>query len=105
MQDKWVTLSICAFTLFVHPTYAAYGEWLESRWLVVLTAALSPWHPPTMSELISKGYPEFFITVDFLGTWTEPRKDVFQSAANRYVCPLALSVSRSSMLVEARIHG
>ncbi|CAM9594725.1 unnamed protein product, partial [Ectocarpus sp. 8 AP-2014] len=30
------------------------------------------------------GMSEFFITVDFLGTWTDERKGVFQSAANRW---------------------
>ncbi|CAM9411250.1 unnamed protein product [Ectocarpus sp. 6 AP-2014] len=37
-----------------------------------------------MCETDVTGMSEFFITVDFLGSWTDERKGVFQSAANRW---------------------
>ncbi|CAM9138702.1 unnamed protein product [Ectocarpus fasciculatus] len=37
-----------------------------------------------MCETDVTGMSEFFITVDFVGTWTDERKGVFQSAANRW---------------------
>ncbi|CAM9289939.1 unnamed protein product, partial [Scytosiphon promiscuus] len=35
-------------------------------------------------ETDTSSLPEFFITVDFIGTWTQSRQDVFQSAADRW---------------------
>ncbi|CAN0028972.1 unnamed protein product [Pylaiella littoralis] len=35
-------------------------------------------------ETATAELPEFFITVEFLGTWTQGRKDVFQDAATRW---------------------
>ncbi|CBJ33994.1 putative zinc metalloendopeptidase [Ectocarpus siliculosus] len=37
-----------------------------------------------MCETDVTGMSEFFITVDFLGTWSDERKGVFQRAANRW---------------------
>ena len=49
--------------------------------LVVLTFISSCLVP----NVLCPALPEFFITVDFLGTWTDSRKAVFESAANRCV--------------------
>lgn len=46
-------------------------------------------------------FPEFFITVDFLGTWTDSRKAVFERAANRFV--QSVHSFRPSILVKTQM--
>lgn len=81
---KSIQLSLTSNSLVVFSPPYFESPWSDPWSILPYLCGLMLW-TARLPATVTAALAEFYIAVEFVGTWTQSRKDVFQSAADRLV--------------------